>query len=340
MHRAGEDWIHIHRNKIIAITVLAVLTVLFIVLFFHYFYPARGTEPVQVVIEEGESASQIAVKLHESGVVTSALIFRSLAWIQGRQGKFKPGHYVLNTGMHYGEVFSVLEAGPNYQSRLIIPEGLTVHKTAEKVAQAINITADEFEKAASSGDYNFPYIPGGNQDNLEGFLFPKTYGVAVEVTAREVVEMLLSQFERETDDLDWSRAKQLGVTPYQVVIIASLIEREAALDDERPLVAVVIYNRLKANMFLQIDATVQYALPRWKEVLTYEDLKTPSLYNTYLHKGVPPAPICSPGRASMEAALSPANVDYLYYVATGNGGHFFTADYNEFLRVKNEVQGN
>ena len=331
-----KNWIQ--RYKIWVIVAVLVVLAIFIALFIHYFYPSRGTETVYVTIEEGESTSSIAAKLHQEGVVTSSLLFRILAWIQGKQDKFKAGQYVFNPGMHYGEVFSILEEGPNYLVRATIPEGLSVKQTAEKVAEATNITVEEFEAAATSGDYQVPYIPPENQDNLEGFLFPKTYEFTVEASARSVVERLLSQFEIEVADLDWTKVEGLGVTPYEVVIIASLIEREAILDDERPLVAAVIYNRLNAGMRLQIDATVQYALPEWKDVLTYEDLETQSPYNTYLHHGLPPTPICSPGQSSIVAALNPADVDYIYYVATGDGGHFFTSDYNEFLRVKEEVQ--
>jgi len=316
-----------------------VLVSVFAALFVHYFYPSRGDEPITVVIEEGESAAQIAAKLHEREVVTSATIFRMLAWLQGRQGDFKPGHYVLYTGMHYGEVFAILEAGPNYQAKVTIPEGFTVAQTAEKVAQVLMFPAEDFIAAAASGDYDMDIIPAENGDNLEGFLFPKTYEMSVETSPRQVVEMLLNQFKAETSNLEWQRAAELGISPYQAVIVASLIEREAILDEERPLVAAVIYNRLRMDMLLQIDATVQYALPEWKDVLTYEDLEIPSPYNTYLNKGLPPAPICSPGLESIQAALYPADVDYLYYVATGEGGHFFTSDYNEFLRVKEEVQG-
>lgn len=322
-----------------AICVFIVLVTVFIALFVHYFYPARGEDPITVVIEEGESAAQIASKLHEQKVITSATIFRFLSWLQGRQDDFKPGYYVLYTGMHYGEVFAILETGPNYEVRITIPEGFTVEQTAERVAQVMLFTAEDFMAAAASGDYNMEMIPAENQDNLEGFLFPKTYEVTAEALPRQVVEMLLNQFEAETAALDWSLASGLGISPYQVVIVASLVEREAVLAEERPLVAAVIYNRLRMDMLLQIDATVQYALPEWKDVLTYEDLETPSPYNTYLNKGLPPAPICSPGLASIQAALYPADVDYLYYVATGDGGHFFTSDYNEFLRVKEEVQG-
>jgi len=319
------------------VAVLAILTI-FIALFIHYFYPSQGAETVYVTIEEGESTSSIATKLHQEGVVTSSLLFRFLAWIEGKQDNFKAGQYVFNPGMHFGEVFSILEEGPNYVVRVTIPEGLTVRQTAAKVSEVTNVTVEEFEAAAASGDYQVSIIPPEKQDNLEGFLFPKTYELAVEVSARSVVERLLGQFEIEVADVDWAKAEGLGVSPYEAVIIASLIEREATLDDERPLVAAVIYNRLNAGMRLQIDATVQYALPQWKDVLTYEDLETPSPYNTYLHYGLPPTPICSPGKSSIVAALNPADVDYIYYVATGDGGHFFTSDYNEFLRVKKEVQ--
>ena len=317
---------------------LLAVIVVFTALFVRYFYPTRGDEPVHVIIEDGDSASRIADKLHENEVITSATLFRVLSWLQGKQEDFKSGNYVFFTGMHYGEVFAMLEAGPNYQVRLTIPEGLTVEQTAARVSDTMAISAEEFLAAASSGDYDVGLLPQEDQDNLEGFLFPKTYDLAVDAPAREVVEVLLAQFEAETANMDWEKAGEMGVSPYGAVIIASLIEREAILEEERPLVAAVVYNRLSKDMLLQIDATVQYALPEWKDVLTYEDLETPSPYNTYLHKGLPPAPICSPGLASIEAALSPADVDYLYYVATGDGGHFFTSDYQEFLRVKEEVQ--
>jgi peptidoglycan lytic transglycosylase G len=317
---------------------IAALLILFIVLVAHYFYPSRGEEPVSVVIEEGESATQIASELADARVITSATIFRFLSWVQGRQDDFKAGNYVFNPGMHYGEVFAMLEEGPNNIVRVTLPEGLTVEQTASRMAQVMAFSEEDFMAAAESGDFGVKIIPAENQANLEGVLFPKTYDFQTDTPAYAVIEVLLQQFDTETSGLDWGRAEELGLTPYQVVIAASIIEREVVLPEERPLVAAVIFNRLRANMLLQMCATVQYCLPEWKEVLTLEDLETPSPYNTYLHKGLPPAPICSPGLASIQAVLNPAQVDYLYYVATGDGGHFFTSDYNEFLRVKEEVQ--
>lgn len=330
--------IRIRRLRLaVALLVLALL-VLAAGLFVHFFYPSRGSEPVAVIIEEGDTTSGIAGKLRQEGIVTSGTIFRFLAWIEGKQGNLKPGRYVFYTGMRYGEVFSILEEGPNDLVRLTIPEGLTVRQTAEKVAEATGIPVEEFEAAAAAGNYGISYLPPEKKGNLEGFLFPKTYELAGEVSAEAIIQMLLDQFEAEVSGLDWSQGEERGLSPYEVVVVASIIEREALLDNERPLVAAVIYNRLARDMFLQIDATVQYALPQWKGTLTYEDLKTPSPYNTYLNKGLPPGPICSPGLASIEAALNPAEVDYLYYVATGDGSHFFTSRYEDFLRVKEEVQ--
>jgi len=175
---------------------------------------------------------------------------------------------------------------------------------------------------------------------VEGFLFPKTYELPPDADADAVVQRLLQQFEEDAGGLEWSRADRLGLTPYEVVIVASLIEREARVEEDRRKIASVIYNRMKKGMRLQIDATVQYALPKHKPRLTYEDYEYESPYNTYLNDGLPPTPIASPGLASLEAALRPAKTKFLFYIAVDEEGHHrFTETYDEFLRVKAEVQG-
>ncbi len=219
-----------------------------------------------------------------------------------------------------------------------IPEGFTVEQIAEKVEEDTEgaVTEEEFLDAARSGGYKYDFL-AGTEGNLEGFLFPKTYEMTSRTTARGVVKKLLDQYGLETADLDWSRAQQLGVKPYEVLIIASLIEEEAKVAEDRPLIASVVYNRLRNNMKLGICATVQYALGEWKEELSYSDLEVDSPYNTYKIEGLPPAPICSPGFESIRAALYPAQTDFIYYILTGaDGKHSFTADYNQFLRWKEE----
>ena len=173
-------------------------------------------------------------------------------------------------------------------------------------------------------------------ETTEGYLFPAKYDFEKGVTARQIVDRLLQQYLLETQDLDFAEAKErLDLTEHQVVTVASLIEKEAASPEEKPLIASVIYNRMRKDMPLQIDATIQYALKRPKENLSLDDLKVDSAYNTYENKGLPPGPICSPGKESLLAALNPANTDYLYYVLEENGEkHFFTKSYDDFLRAK------
>lgn len=248
-----------------------------------------------------------------------------------------PGHYLFEKGMRYGEVLDLLAAGPNYQVRVTIPEGLTVRQTAERLSAALGFKVEDFLAECYSRLHPTPFLEGRDV-TLEGFLFPKTYDLHPDASPGEVIDVMLRQFEREVADLDWGKAESMGLSPYEVVIVASMVEKEAMLEEERPLVAAVIYNRLRRNMPLQIDATVQYALPQWKPRLTYQDLQVDSPYNTYKKKGLPPGPICSPGKSSLAAALEPASVDYLYYVATEEGRHFFTSDYQEFLEAKKRYQ--
>jgi UPF0755 protein len=233
-------------------------------------------------------------------------------------------------------------AKPATVYRVVIPEGLTVKQTAARVQEATrgHISSSQYMDVASSGPFRQAFLKDAD-GNLEGFLFPKTYEVTGLTSARSMVNKQLKQFGIETSDLDWGRAASLGVTPYKVVIIASMIEKEVKLPSERPLVASVIYNRLKKGMKLGIDATIQYALGEWKPRLTDSDLKVDSPYNTYTHSGLPPAPICNPGFESIRAALYPASTDYIYYILTSpaEGRHSFTSDYQQFARWKKEQNG-
>lgn len=220
--------------------------------------------------------------------------------------------------------------------KVIVPEGLDIKQTADKVDGQCRISAGDFTNAVKEGDYAYDFLKDAN-GNLEGFLFPKTYTVTEKTSARGLVDMMLAQYQEEMKGLDWTRAATRGMSPYQTLIIASLIEKEAKLPEERPVIASVIYNRLKAGMKLQIDATVQYALGKWKQALSYDDLQVDSPYNTYRIDGLPPAPICSPGFESIRAALYPASTSYIYYLLTSpEGKHSFTNDYQQFLKWKEE----
>jgi UPF0755 protein len=208
------------------------------------------------------------------------------------------------------------------------------------VQDTLNIPAKAFLGVAGRGGWTLPpYLP--NDKPLEGFLFPNTYQFRKHgTTAGDVIRRLLDEFRTAVRPLPWSNAKPLGVTPYQVVVIASMIEEEARLERDRPLIAAVIYNRLHDGMTLGIDATIRYVDPNPSNGLTESDLKIHSPYNTRTHAGLPPTPIASPGLASLRAALEPAHVRYLYYVLCGaDGHHVFSRTYAEFRKDKARCLG-
>jgi UPF0755 protein len=204
------------------------------------------------------------------------------------------------------------------------------------VAEGTEIPAGEFEAAARRTDYGYAFLEGEAIETTEGYLFPRRYDFEEGVTAPQVVDRMLAQYLIETEGLDVAGAgERLNLTEHELVTVASLIEKESANAGERPVIASVIYNRIRKDMPLQIDATIQYALERPKESLSYADLRVDSPYNTYENAGLPPGPICSPSLQSLQAAMDPAETDHLYYVLEANGEeHLFTNDYDAFLRAK------
>jgi UPF0755 protein len=299
---------------------------------------------IVVTIPEGSTGSDVAGLLKRAEVIRSPWAFKLMARFRGFAGGFQAGVYtVLTTNMSVKQALDALKKGPLPKKTLqaLFPEGLTVRQTAARAQDLLGIRQGAFVKSGTSGKWSLPpYLPKGTP-TVEGFLFPKKYELDAGVNADAVIKRLLAQFKLEVQDLPWSNYKQLGLKrPYDVVIIASMIEREARFPEDRPKIARVIYNRLAKGMPLQIDATVEYALGQWKSKLTLEDLKRQSPYNTYLHTGLPPTPIASPGLASLEAALTPANGKWLYYVVIDpQGHHAFTASYSEFIRLKQQYQG-
>jgi peptidoglycan lytic transglycosylase G len=296
-------------------------------------------EKIVVVIPAGSTGTQVADILKKANVIRSTLAFKVMSRFRGFSKGFEAGTYTtLTTNMSVSEALSALKAGPLPQKTLsaVFPEGLTLAQIADRVQDQLGIPKKEFLAAAQSGKYSLPpYLPKGTE-SLEGFLFPKSYEFLASVTAGDVITTLLDQFAKEVDKLRWSDYKKLGLdSRYDVVTIASMIEREAKFDEDRGRIARVIYNRLKRGMPLELDATVEYALGTYKSRLTYDDLKVESPYNTYLHTGLPPTPIAAPGLASLEAALAPTDGNWLYYlVCDDEGHHAFTNSYSDFLRLK------
>lgn len=313
---------------------------------FGFYLWATGSsgpaQPVTVDIPQGATVSEMGRTLQEAGVIRSSFMFGLTVRLQGIGGDLRAGTYEMQTNMGLSQALDVLQAGPppvELPLSVTVPEGLRIEQVAEVVADELGVGRRAFIKAAESDGLTIdPYLPEGTE-TVEGFLFPKTYDFPEGVRAGRVVRRMLDQFEKEVQALDWERAEQFGLEPYEVVVLASLIEREAGVAEDRRKISAVIHNRLEEGMPLEIDATVQYALPEHKERLTFEDLEYDSPYNTYLFVGLPPGPIASPGLASIRAAMNPANGDWLYYVLIDpeTGEHAFAETYDEFLEYREEA---
>ena len=296
--------------------------------------------PVRVEVVKGDTLSTVATKLEAAGVIGSAFVFKLEARREGNDTSIKTGRYTFSPGADADAILSKLTAGEAVPTvSVTLPEGLTLPETAQAVAGGTEILSSRFEAAARRTDYGYAFLEGEGIETTEGYLFPRRYDFEEGVTAPQVVDRMLGQYLIETEGLDIAGAKRrLNLTEHELVTVASLIERESANAGERPVIASVIYNRIRKDMPLQIDATIQYALKRPKESLSYADLKVNSPYNTYENAGLPPGPICSPSLQSLRAAMEPAETDNLYYVLRADGEeHFFTNDYDEFLREKEQA---
>ena len=298
-------------------------------------------EPVTVAVEQGDTLSSVADKLEEAGVIQSSNLFKLETRIQGGDTEIKAGEYRFVPGEDSEQILETLSSGESVSAFTItVPEGLTLEQTARVVEEEGGIPAEEFEAAAGRTDYGHDFLEDPAIRTTEGFLFPKKYEFERGDDAAYIVDRFLRQYLLEKEGLDFAEAQdRLNFTEYELVTVASLVEKESANPEERSLIADVIYNRIRSGMPLQVDATVQYALGKAKEDLKFDDLDVDSPYNTYKNPGLPPGPISSPSRESIQVALEPAQTDYLYYVLEAKGEeHFFTDDYDEFLEAKDQAE--
>ena len=296
-------------------------------------------QDVSITIPEGASGDDIASILSKNHVIENPKDYYAAVAKEGAEMSLKPGDYALKTGMDAVDVVRQLVAGPNSGAVLTIQEGLTLKQTAERVEAAYGISKDEFLAQAKASKYadDYPFLEGAYNDSLEGYLYPKTYTFTGAPSADDIIRKLLDQFVSETASLNLDKGAN-GLSAQQIVTMASLIERETAVDSERPTIASVIYNRLDADMPLQIDAAIVYARGGGNQAVTYSDLEIDSPYNVYKNYGLTPGPICSPSISSIKAALNPDKTDYLYYVASaaGDGTHKFSSDYEQFEKDSQE----
>jgi len=281
-------------------------------------YPAATTH---VVIPVGSAFSQIAAELADKGVIGNALAFRLLAKLTRAETDVHAGEFRFDPHLTEREVLRQLQSGgAQIAVWVTIPEGFTAKEVAARLAGAHIGDAASFERGFMTTHLT---VGGTRSKTLEGFLFPSTYLVPTDASPEAVAKQMTDQFALELPRDAVAKAKALHLTVPQVVTVASLVEREAKVDSERPLMAGVYYNRLRLGMPLQVDAAIEYALPEHKTELSFHDLAIDSPYNTYKYPGLPPTPIANPGKASLDAAFNPQKSDYLYYVYKGDGHSAF-----------------
>ena len=304
-------------------------------------YPGPGTGEVSVEIPKGASLTDMANVLVAADVVKSTSAFLNAAEANDDATHIQPGTYRLRTQMRAADAVAAL-LNPAYRviEKVTVPEGLRVSQTVDVLARKSHLTKGQLRAALKKPKrLGLPDYAGTNP---EGFLFPATYELQPATTAMGQLQAMVRRFDQASATVDLEqRASDVGLTPYEVVIVASLLQSEGRPKDF-PKVARVIYNRLDQGMPLQLDATVNYALGQTSLTLTPDDLKVDSPYNTYLHTGLPPGPINSPGEDALEAALSPADGPWLYYVTVNpdTGKTKFTDSYEEFLEFKAELKAN
>ncbi|KNZ70200.1 aminodeoxychorismate lyase [Thermincola ferriacetica] len=295
----------------------------------------HGAE-IKLTVPTGATTGQIADLLKEKGLIKNSFIFRVYARLHRFDGKLKAGNYTLNTSMSLPQIMSKITGGSVEYITFTIPEGFNTRQIADRLAAKNLINKEVFFDLVANGDFDYDFLNGlpNNEKRLEGYLFPDTYKVTATTTEREIIDMMLARFAREATPEFRQKAQKLGLTLHQAVTLASIVEREAKVDKERPKVAAVFLNRMKKGWKLESCATVQYALGQPKARLLNKDLQIDSPYNTYKYSGLPPTPIASPGRASLQAAVNPANVDYLFFVVSQDGRHVFSRTLAEHNRAK------
>lgn len=321
--------------------ILLLLAVLIAGAYFKFDYLAEPTypeEPELFVIESGSSVRAIARQLEQEGWIRSARLFEIYAIINDYQGSLQAGTYQFEVGDDLFQIANRLVTGQAASYRVTVPEGFTVNEIIDRLARLDHLDEEELLFALNDDSLMRHYFPDESEIRWpqEGFLFPDTYNFSYEMEPVEIWNAMINRFEREWLDRFKDHENSYSINEY--VTMASLVEKEAKLSEEKPLIAGVIYNRLEQNMRLQLDATVQYALEDRVSRVLYVHLEVDSPYNTYRNFGLPPGPIASPGDESLAAVLEPEGSEYLFYFASPDGSHIFTKTYEEHLERLREVR--
>lgn len=294
------------------------------------------SESISVTVDSGDGSAAVAEKLAQAGIISHPYVFRLKSRVGGYDGRFLPGNAVIENGMSYNDILSLMVSGGRSEHKVTIPEGYTVKQIKETLVSEGLVSASDFDSALNPEDYDYKFLKSlpDRENKLEGYLYPSTYYIADNMSAHDIIDMMLKEFDTEFKDEYYERAEALNLTVDEAVTMASIIQRETGDSNERAKVAGVFYNRLRAGMNFQSCATIQYILGEPKSALSIEDTQIESPYNTYLHAGFPIGSICNPEQACLEAAFYPAETDAYYFVLGKNGEHIFSKTYEEHMEAQ------
>lgn len=298
----------------------------------------KDTSTIVVEIPAGSSTGLIADILKEQGTVKNTTVFKIKSKLGGYDGTYKAGQYAVSKSMSMKEQMEVIKSGKTVGQLFTILDGNTLEKDSKAVEKAGIVSSDAFLKEAANGTFDYKFLEGipKRANRLEGFLYPDTYQVPLDADAHQVIDVMLKQFDKVFTDEYYAQAKKMNRSVLEIMTVASIVEREAKTTEDKKNVASVIYNRLDINMPLQMDSILAYITGEEKIKASLADTQVESEYNPYKNRGLPPGPICSPGKEAIEAALYPADTKYLYFVATEklDGTNVFSETYEEFLKDK------
>lgn len=329
------------KSKKIIIVISSILIVLILMAAFVVIqigpYNKNNQEDIVIDIPSGSTVNQVSDILKENKLIKNKVLFKLYVRISNNSSNLKSGKYLFNQTYSNKQIINDLALGRVYNDgiKITVPEGSTS-------AEIINLLVDNnlgekevYEKLVSNPDEfkeTYEFLKEDDITSLEGFLYPSTYYFDEKESEKEILSHMLKIFQSKYNEKLQKRQKELNKSLYEVVNLASIVEKEAVLDEDRPIIASVFYNRLDIGMPLQSDATIQYIFEERKKSITYDDLKINSPYNTYIVKGLPPTPIANPGIESIEAVLYPDDTDYLYFVATIDGGNTYSKTYEEHIK--------
>jgi UPF0755 protein len=322
------------RRRTLALCAAGLFLVLIPIGGFLLLPPSSAPEIKTILIRRGTPLPEIAASLRQEGLIRNTPLFIFCTFALGKRSRIKAGEYELTTGQRPLEILDTLVKGQVKRHLITIPEGFTLGQIAQLLDQAGIVPKEVFLRKATSPEF---IASIGLRDlaglTLEGFLFPETYSLMREMDPEEILKIMVGQFRKVLQQEIGATDGASGLTLREAVVLASIIEKETPLAQEKPLISAVFHNRLRRRMPLQSDPTVIYGIPGFDGNLTREHLMTPTPYNTYVHPGLPPTPIANPGKESLRAALFPATAPYLYFVSRNDGSHAFSNDLEEHNRA-------